>query len=174
MIDSEANVIIASPDLLLENLAENRIDVSNVNILVVDDINLIKKKRQLNNLDKILALLPANKQNIVFTTRRSKETQDTLNKILKTPAEIKVDKARESETAEIGQNIPEIPQKEIRAEEKASAEKAARRPAPNAKIDLKPPLLDKKALDLSKRYKVFGKKTPTFLLADTKLVEEAE
>lgn len=42
------------------------------------------------------------------------------------------------------------------------------------KIDLKPPLLDKKALDLSKRYKVFGKKTPTFLLADTKLVEEAE
>ena len=106
MIDSEANVIIASPDLLLENLAENRIDVSNVNILVVDDINLIKKKRQLNNLDKILALLPANKQNIVFTTRRSKETQDTLNKILKTPAEIKVDKARESETAEIGQNIP--------------------------------------------------------------------
>ena len=60
MIDSEANVIIASPDLLLENLAENRIDVSNVNILVVDDINLIKKKRQLNNLDKILALLPAN------------------------------------------------------------------------------------------------------------------
>lgn len=174
MIDNEANVIIASPDLLLENLAENRIDVSNVNILVVDDINLIKKKRQLNNLDKILALLPANKQNIVFTTRRSKETQDTLNKILKTPAEIKVDKARESETAEIGQNIPEIPQKEIRAEEKASAEKAARRPAPNAKIDLKPPLLDKKALDLSKRYKVFGKKTPTFLLADTKLVEEAE
>lgn len=174
MIDSEANVIIASPDLLLENLAENRIDVSNVNILIVDDINLIKKKRQLNNLDKILALLPANKQNIVFTTRRSKETQDTLNKILKTPAEIKVDKARESETAEIGQNIPEIPQKEIRAEEKASAEKAARRPAPNAKIDLKPPLLDKKALDLSKRYKVFGKKAPTFLLADTKLVEEAE
>lgn len=173
-IDSEANVIIASPDLLLENLAENRIDVSNVNILVVDDINLIKKKRQLNNLDKILAQLPANKQNIVFTTRRSKETQDTLNKILKTPAEIKVDKARESETAEIGQNVPALPQKEIRAEEKASAEKAARRPAPNAKIDLKPPLLDKKALDLSKRYKVFGKKTPTFLLADTKLVEEAE
>ena len=173
-IDSEANVIIASPDLLLENLAENRIDVSNVNILVVDDINLIKKKRQLNNLDKILAQLPANKQNIVFTTRRSKETQDTLNKILKTPAEIKVDKARESETAEIGQNVPALPQKEIRAEEKASAEKTARRPAPNAKIDLKPPLLDKKALDLSKRYKVFGKKTPTFLLADTKLVEEAE
>lgn len=173
-IDSEANVIIASPDLLLENLAENRIDVSNVNILVVDDINLIKKKRQLNNLDKILAQLPANKQNIVFTTRRSKETQDTLNKILKTPAEIKVDKARESETAEIGQNVPALLQKEIRTEEKASAEKAARRPAPNAKIDLKPPLLDKKALDLSKRYKVFGKKTPTFLLADTKLVEEAE
>lgn len=69
-------------------------------------------------MDKILALLPANKQNIVFTTRRSKETQDTLNKILKTPAEIKVDKARESETAEIGQNIPEIPQKKFALKKK--------------------------------------------------------
>ena len=173
-IDSEANVIIASPDLLLENLNEKNIDVSNVNILVVDDINLIKKKRQLKNLDKILALLPADKQNIVFTTRRSKETQDTLNKILKTPAEIKVDKTKESEITEIGQNSPKLQQKEFRTEEKIIAEKAAKRPMKNAKIDLKPPLLDKKALDLSKRYKVFGKKTPNFLLADTKLVEEAE
>ena len=173
-IDNEANVIIGSPDLLVELVGEDKLDLTKTNILVVDDINLIKKKKQLGNLEKILEILPADKQNIVYTNRRSKETQGILDKILKAPEEIKVDKARESETAEIGQNIPEIPQKENRAEEKASAEKAARRPAPNAKIDLKPPLLDKKALDLSKRYKVFGKKTPTFLLADTKLVEEAE
>ena len=104
--ENEANVIIGSPDLLVENINEEKIDLSNINILVVDDINLIKKNRQLKNLDKILELLPSDKQNIVFTTRRSKETQDTLDKILKTPAEIKIDKNKESEVTEVQQNEP--------------------------------------------------------------------
>ncbi len=157
-VDNEANVIIASPDLLLENLAENRIDISNINILVVDDINLIKKKRQLPNLNKVLELLPANKQNIVFTTRRSKETQDTLDKILKTPAEIKIDKNKESEVNEVQQNEPVLSEKKEAKENKHGGYKKNH--------------TDKKALELAKRYKVFGKKTPSFLLADCKLVTE--
>lgn len=156
--DDEANVIIASPDLLLENLSENRIDISNVNILVVDDINLIKKKRQLPNLNKILELLPADKQNIVFTTRRSKETQDTLDKILKAPAEIKIDKNKESEVTEVQQNEPVLPE--------------VKEPKNNKRNMYKKDHTDKKALELAKRYKVFGKKTPSFLLTDCKLVTE--
>jgi superfamily II DNA/RNA helicase len=68
--ESEANVIIASPDLLLENIKEERIDISNINILVVDDINLIKKNHQLKKLNEILDMLPANKQNIIFTKHK--------------------------------------------------------------------------------------------------------
>ena len=72
-IDNEANVIIGSPDLLLDIAAEGRVDLSKTNILVVDDINLIKKQKQLPNLEKILEMLPADKQNIVYTNRRSRE-----------------------------------------------------------------------------------------------------
>ena len=97
MIDNEANVIIASPDLLIDLLDSQKIDLSATNILVVDDINLIKKRKQLANLEKILEILPADKQNIVYTNRRSRETQDILDKILKAPQEIKVDKAKEQE-----------------------------------------------------------------------------
>ncbi len=163
---NEANVIIAAPALLLDNIAENRVDVSNINILVVDDINLIKKKRQLNNLNKILDLLPANKQNIVFTTRRSKETQDTLDKILKTPAEIKIDKTKESEVKEVRQNEPTLP-----------AEQTVEKPQPR-KAEKKPYRsnheIDKKAIELAKRHKVFGKKTPSFLLTNCKLATETK
>ena len=60
-ISDEANVIIGSPDLLVDLVEENKIDLSNVTILVVDDINLIKKNKQLGNLEKILDILPANK-----------------------------------------------------------------------------------------------------------------
>lgn len=104
-IDNEANVIIGSPDLLLDIAAEGRVDLSKTNILVVDDINLIKKQKQLPNLEKILEMLPADKQNIVYTNRRSRETQGVLDKILKAPEEIKVDKTKEQEAERNAQAI---------------------------------------------------------------------
>ena len=132
---------------------------------MVDDINLIKKKRQLANLEKILELLPANKQNIIFTTRRSKETQDILNKILKTPAEIKIDKNKQSEINQNNQNEPTI--SNVVSQTTPLKEKHSR----YQKCELNQ---DKKAFDLAKRHKVFGNRTPSFLLADTKLVEIAD
>ncbi len=148
-VDNEANVIIAAPDLLLEIAAEGKIDLSKVNILVVDDINLIKKRRQLKSLEKVLEMLPADKQNIVFTNRRSKETQDILDKILKTPAEIKVDKNKEDEAQNYQENSNQSqPQG---AEPKKEA-------LPHT------PLIDKEAIALANQYKTFGDKTPNFLL----------
>ena len=152
--ETEANVIIGAPNLLLENISEQQIDVSNTNILVVDDINLIKKNRQLKKLDKILEMLPSDKQNIVFTTRRSKETQDTLNKILKAPAEIKIDKNKESEVKDV-QNEPTLPEEPQKVQKKNK--------------DKTP--LDKKAVELAKKNKAFGFNPPHFLLTECKLMD---
>ncbi len=173
--ENEANVIIGSPDLLVENLNEEKIDLSNINILIVDDINLIKKNRQLKNLDKILELLPSDKQNIVFTTRRSKETQDTLDKILKTPAEIKIDKNKESEVTEVQQNEPvaqNTPQTNKEKEQKQKPEHHSKKDREKNYKEI--PNIDKKALELSKKHKIFGHRPPAFLLADCKIVDEAE
>ena len=173
--ENEANVIIGSPDLLVENLNEEKIDLSNINILVVDDINLIKKNRQLKNLDKILEILPSDKQNIVFTTRRSKETQDTLDKILKTPAEIKIDKNKESEVTEVQQNEPVAPKTNPTNKENEHKSKQDHHHKKDRERNYKEiPNLDKKALELSKKHKIFGHRPPAFLLADCKLLDEAE
>ena len=51
-ISSEANVIIGSPDLLVDVIDGGRVDVSKTNILVVDDINLIKKKQTVKQFRK--------------------------------------------------------------------------------------------------------------------------
>ena len=143
-VDKEANVIIASPDLLLDIAAEGRIDLSNINILVVDDINLIKKQHQLTNLEKVLEMLPAEKQNIVFTNRRSKETQGILDKILKTPAEVKVDRAKEDEASN------------------PMAESAKPRSAETVRQSKQ----DVEALALVEQYHTFGDHTPAFLLVE--------
>ena len=144
-IDNEANVIIGSPDLLIELINEERIDLAKINILIVDDINLIKKNKQLSNLEKILELLPAEKQNIVYTNRRSKETQDILDKILKAPQEIKVNKDKEQE----------ISQASVEQKKKASSAAKSRKFNETE---------DKEALALMKKYNSFNGKTPRFLL----------
>ncbi len=138
--EDESNVVIATPDLILDLVKEEKVDLSNVNILVVDDINLLKKKHQLSNLEEVLEKLPTDKQNIVFTNRRSKETQSILDKILKTPTEIKVDKNKvdEAVSAQTGAQTTEFVKKE--------------------------PQVDEKSLELVSKYKVFGDKTPRFLL----------
>lgn len=148
-VNDEANVIIAAPDLLLDIVAEGKTDLSKVNILVVDDINLLKKKHQLKNLEKVLELLPAEKQNIVFTNRRSKETQDILNKVLKTPAEIKVDRTKEDEASTEGVKTQNNDGAMVDNQEKYARQEAE---------------TDEEAVALMNRYQTFGDKTPDFLL----------
>ena len=148
-IDNEANVIIGSPELLIDLVNENRVDLAKINILVVDDINLIKKNKQLANLEKILELLPAEKQNIVYTNRRSKETQDILDKILKAPQEVKINKDKEQEAVRAPVAESEKPAKKVKKAKKQH------------KIE---EIEDKEALELMQKYNSFNGKTPRFLL----------
>ena len=145
--EHESDVIIGSPDLLLELSEEKSIDLTKINILVVDDINLIKKNKQTANMEKVLEMLPADKQNIVYTNRRSRETQDILDKILKSPQEIKVDKNKEHEVQE-------------------AAPQAESKPAPKGEQ-----AFDKEALNLSKKHNTFKGHTPKFLLMQGVLAE---
>ena len=146
--NDDANVIIASPDLLLELSDDENIRLQQTSILVVDDINLMKKKKQLGNLEKILELLPAEKQNIVYTNRRSQETQSILEKILKSPQEIKVDKAKEQEANLVASENTVTPKKNRHKENRKNNQEAH---------------TDKEALDLIKKYNTFCGKTPEFL-----------
>ncbi|MBQ8631526.1 MAG: DEAD/DEAH box helicase [Alphaproteobacteria bacterium] len=152
-IDNEANVIIGSPDLLVELAEDKKIDFGKVSILVVDDINLIKKNKQLGNLEKILEILPADKQNIVYTNRRSKETQSILEKILKAPEEIKVDKAKEQEAQMTAQT------KQVQKKSGGQSPRFA------------PAKEDKQAVELMKKYNSFQGKTPEFVLIQGIVVE---
>ena len=188
-VDEEANVIIASPSLLLDLLKEDKVDLSNINILVVDDINLIKKLHQLQNLEQFLEVLPADKQNIVFTNRRSKETQDILDKILKTPAEIKVDRAKEQEAVQIepaeAENAPKAAEQAAPAAEEpaeAPAETTARPERRNRrdqrserrrntdKHEENPK--DSEAMSLMRKFHTFGRRTPDFLLTKVELADD--
>lgn len=151
-MSKEANVIIGAPDLLLDVVEAGKADISQTDILVVDDINLIKKNKQLDNLEKILSLLPSEKQNIVYTNRRSKETQSVLEKILKTPEEIKVDKNKEQEA-------------QLSAKQQTSSHK------PKNKQNFSS-IIDDEAVKVANKNKSFNGKVPSFILIKGILAEE--
>ena len=175
-VDNEANVIIASPNLLIDLLKEEKVDLSQINILVVDDINLIKKLHQLDNLEKILEVLPADKQNIIYTNRRSKETQSILDKILKTPAEIKIDKDKEQEAvqeesepqAEVIPIRPEVAEQPLKNETKVPAKKERK----SKSSDKAGAEQDSEALYLARKHHTFGRHTPEFLLTKVELAAD--
>ena len=181
-IDAEANVIIGSPDLLVDLAEDSKFDFSKTNILIVDDINLIKKNKQLNNLEKILAILPAQKQNIVYTNRRSKETQSILEKILKAPEEIKVDKDKELETSLNPQTSKKMDVAEKNknsndfAKSKNSPTRSKQRNSRDAQKNNKGsslnPLFDSEAAEIAKKFKSFNGKTPDFILNKGILAED--
>ena len=149
--ENASDVIIGSPDLLTDLVKEGQIDLSKINILVVDDINLIKKNKQIKNMEQLLELMPADKQNIVYTNRRSKETQSILDKILKAPEEIKVDKNKEQEA-----NL-------------SHTESTAGTETPQTS-SVKP-VPDPEAMELCAKYRTFQGKTPKFLLNKADLAD---
>ena len=97
--------------------------------------------------------MPADKQNIVYTNRRSKETQSILEKILKTPEEIKVDKAKEQEAQMTAQT------KQVQKKSGGQSPRFA------------PAKEDKQAVELMKKYNSFQGKTPEFVLIQGIVVE---
>lgn len=197
-ISDEANVIIASPELLAEIVEDEKIDLSTTDILVVDDINLIKKNKQLDNLRKILEVLPADKQNIVYTNRRSKETQEILDKILKAPEEIKVGKDVEDEVSEIAvvtETVSVKPAEEAKKQERPKREEKPKKEATKQEEKREKPIAEKspskktnerrakpaprsfiendddEALELAKKYKSFGGKVPKFIFNKSEIVD---
>lgn len=157
LMNNEANVIIASPNLLVDLMKENKVDLSAIDILVIDDINLIKKLHQLKNLQIVLDALPSERQNIIYTNRRSKETQSILDKILQTPAEIKVDRDKEAEAEQDSTETSQV--------NKPQSKQFTAKISPENQRDYE-------AVSLMKRYHTFGYKTPEFMLTKVELAED--
>ena len=134
--EDESNVVIATPDLILDLVKEEKVDLSNTNILVVDDINLLKKKHQLSNLEEVLEKL----QHAEAEKKRRRLKDICKKEFGKTPTEIKVDKNKVDEAVSAQANTQ------------------------TSGFLRKEPEVDEKSLELVSKYKVFGDKTPRFLL----------
>jgi len=97
------DILVATPGRLLDHVSQGTVNLSNLEILVLDEADRMLDMGFIRDIRKILALLPASgksgRQNLLFSATFSEEIKQLANGLLHSPAYIEV--ARRNTAAEI-------------------------------------------------------------------------
>ncbi len=92
------DILVATPGRLLDHVGQRSVDLSKVDILVLDEADRMLDMGFIRDIRKVLALLPKHKQTLLFSATFSNEIKQLSNDLLKSPALIEV--AQQNTTAE--------------------------------------------------------------------------
>jgi len=84
------DIVIATPGRLLDHIRQKTIDLSSVEILVLDEADRMLDMGFVRDIRKILDVLPKRRQNLLFSATFSKEIRRLAADLLNTPTEIQV------------------------------------------------------------------------------------
>ncbi|MFQ5420864.1 MAG: DEAD/DEAH box helicase [Anaerolineae bacterium] len=88
------DILVATPGRLLDHVSQRTIDLSNIEILVLDEADRMLDMGFIRDIRKILALLPRQRQNLLFSATFSNEIKQLANSILETPALIEIPRCK--------------------------------------------------------------------------------
>ena len=98
-LKSRVDILVATPGRLLDHLQQKTVDLSHVEILVLDEADRMLDMGFIRDIKKILAVLPKKRQNLLFSATFSDEIKLLADSLLNKPAMIEV--ARRNATAEL-------------------------------------------------------------------------
>ncbi len=84
------DILVATPGRLLDHLGQKTLDLSQVEILVLDECDRMLDMGFIHDIRKILAGLPSSRQTLMFSATFSKPIQQLANTLLKSPILIEV------------------------------------------------------------------------------------
>ena len=84
------DILVATPGRLLDLQQQGNLDLSTVEILVLDEADRMLDMGFLPDVKKILALLPKEKQSLLFSATFSDEIRELADRLLKSPKTIQV------------------------------------------------------------------------------------
>jgi len=84
------DILIATPGRLLDHVGQNSVDLSKIDILVLDEADRMLDMGFIRDIRKVLALVPKHKQTLLFSATFSNEIKNLANDLLKSPALIEV------------------------------------------------------------------------------------
>ena len=92
------DIVVATPGRLLDHLNQNTIDLSRVEVFVLDEADRMLDMGFKRDIEKVIKQLPERRQNLLFSATFPKEIQRLASKLLNSPKKIQV--ASENSTAE--------------------------------------------------------------------------
>ncbi len=84
------DVLVATPGRLLDLQQQGFLDLSTVEILVLDEADRMLDMGFIHDVKKVLALVPKDKQSLLFSATFSDEIRELANTLLKSPQSIQV------------------------------------------------------------------------------------
>jgi ATP-dependent RNA helicase RhlE len=90
MLRRGVDILVATPGRLLDHLGQKTLDLSQVEILVLDECDRMLDMGFIHDIRKILTLLPQSRQTLMFSATFSKPIQQLANTLLKSPKLIEV------------------------------------------------------------------------------------
>ena len=92
------DILIATPGRLLDLVNQNIIDLSEIEIFVLDEADRMLDMGFIHDVKRIIKLLPKDRQNLLFSATFSKEIKTLAGKLLHNPVTVEV--ARNNATAD--------------------------------------------------------------------------
>jgi ATP-dependent RNA helicase RhlE len=92
------DVVVATPGRLLDHMQQGTIDLSAVEVLVLDEADRMLDMGFIRDIRKILKVLPSERQNLLFSATFSDDIRQLAANTLNSPAEIQV--AQQNSTAD--------------------------------------------------------------------------
>ncbi|ATA23446.1 ATP-dependent RNA helicase RhlE [Brenneria goodwinii] len=93
------DILVATPGRLLDLEHQNAVDLSQIEILVLDEADRMLDMGFIHDIRRVLAKLPAKRQNLLFSATFSDEIKTLANKLLSNPASVEV--ARRNTASEL-------------------------------------------------------------------------
>jgi ATP-dependent RNA helicase RhlE len=103
------DILVATPGRLLDHVSQKTLDLSGIEILVLDEADRMLDMGSIRDIKKILALLPKQRQNLLFSATFSDEIKTLADGLLHNPGFVEV--ARRNTASElVEQTVHMVPQ----------------------------------------------------------------
>ncbi|WP_127959255.1 ATP-dependent RNA helicase RhlE [Serratia microhaemolytica] len=107
------DILVATPGRLLDLAQQNAVDLSKVEILVLDEADRMLDMGFIHDIRRVIAKLPVKRQNLLFSATFSDEIKQLANKLLHDPASVEVAR-RNTASEQVTQHVHLVDKKRKR------------------------------------------------------------
>ncbi|UOD51504.1 DEAD/DEAH box helicase [Orrella daihaiensis] len=107
------DILVATPGRLLDHLSQKTLSLSDISVLVLDEADRMLDMGFIRDIRKILALLPSNRQNLLFSATFSDDIRQLARGVLRNPVEVSVNPPNTT-AQRVEQTVHLVPQSDKR------------------------------------------------------------